>query len=265
MAERHAYAHGVFNWTDLCTGDTEAAKAFYSALFGLSFEDEVNEDGNLYTLGLKYGRPVLGMLAQPPELGEIGVPYNWETYIKVDDAEAALARVAEAGGTPMGPVVKVSSAGYLAVAADPTGAVVILWEPIDHQGAHFVNEHGTMCWNELVTDDIEAAMSFYSKLLGWTAAPVGAGELVGIRQGDDFIGSATPVPEGLQVPGGCWAVYFAVDDCDAAVEQCRRLGGRVNVPAMDQPPGRMAQLADDQGAVFWVIALDEEFSMPTPA
>ena len=28
---------------------------------------------------------------------------------------------------------------------------------------------------------------------------------------------------------------------------------------MDQPPGRMAMLADDQGATFWVITLDPDF------
>ena len=31
---------------------------------------------------------------------------------------------------------------------------------------------------------------------------------------------------------------------------------------MDQPPGRMAMLADDQGAMFWVIAINPDFSVP---
>ena len=47
--------------------------------------------------------------------------------------------------------------------------------------------------------------------------------------------------------------------CDAAIEHCGRLGGQPVVPAMDQPPGRMAMLADDQGATFWVITLDPDF------
>ena len=259
MAERDGYDHGVFNWTDLCTDATEAAKEFYTALFGLSFLDETDESGNVYTLGLKNDRPVVGLMAKPPEMDEMGVPNCWETYIKVDDADAALARAAAAGGTPMGPVVQASDAGKLAVVADPTGGVVVLWEPIDHQGAHLVNEHGTLCWNELVTSDVDAAMAFYSQLLGWTAVDLGMGGSVGIRQGEDMIGTVSPLPaEGVPTH---WAVYFAVDDCDATVEQCQNLGGSVTVPPMDMPPGRMAQLADGQGAMFWVITLNPDFSM----
>ena len=49
--------------------------------------------------------------------------------------------------------------------------------------------------------------------------------------------------------------------CDAAIEHCGRLGGQTVVPAMDQAPGRMVVLADDQDAHFWVIALNPDFSM----
>ena len=130
---------------------------------------------------------------------------------------------------------------------------MILWEPMNHYGAHLVDEHGTMCWNELLTSDVDAALGFFSALLGWTGVSMGGGELKGIRRGEEIIGTVSPAPEG--VPSH-WAVYFAVDDCDAAVEKCVRLGGQVVVPAMDQAPGRMAQLADDQGAMFWIIDLN---------
>ena len=259
MPERDSYAHGEFNWTDLCADDPESAKEFYSALFGLSFLDETDESGNVYTLGLKNDRPVLGLMAKPPEMAQAGVPNCWETYIKVNDVEASLAKVAPARGTAMGPVMQVSEAGRLAVVADPTGGVVVLWEALDHEGAHLVNEHGTLCWNELITSDVDAAMAFYSDLLGWAPVPLGMGGLVGIRQGKDMIGSAGPPPvEGIPTH---WAVYFAVDGCDATVEQCQSLGGSVTVPPMAMPPGRMAQLSDDQGAIFWVITLNPEFSM----
>ena len=108
-----------------------------------------------------------------------------------------------------------------------------------HYGAHLVNEHATMCWNELLTSDVDAALEFFGSLLGWTPVPMGEGALRGIRQGEEIIGTVAPVPEG--VPSH-WTVYFAVDDCDATVEHCVRLGGQVVVPAMDQAPGRMAQL-----------------------
>jgi predicted enzyme related to lactoylglutathione lyase len=50
-----------------------------------------------------------------------------------------------------------------------------------------------------------------------------------------------------------WLVYFAVDDCDAAVKQTEETGGRVIVSAMDIDPGRFAVLSDPNGAAFAVI------------
>ncbi len=254
MAERNGYDQGVFNWVDLCTGDTGQAKAFYGPLFGVTFTEPAED--NPYTVALKGERLVWGLMPQPEHLA--GMPYFWETYIKVDDIEAAAARVGVCGGTSLGPVMDVDDTGRLAVVADPTGAVVILWEPGDHHGAQVVDEHGTMCWHELVTSDVDAAMGFYSELLGWTAVPFDEEGTVGISVGDDFIGSATP--GGGDVPPH-WAVLFAVDDCDAVVESCDRLGGQTVVPAMDLPPGRMAMLADDQGAMFWVITPNPDFSV----
>lgn len=254
MAERDSYPHGAFNWVDLCTGDTDRAKSFYGPLFGVTFTDPTED--NPYMVALKGEAPVWGLMPQPEHLA--GMPYFWETYVNVDDIEAAAARVGACGGTPLGPVMDVDDTGRLAVVADPTGAVVILWQPGEHHGAHLVDEHGTMCWHELATSDVDAALGFYSKLLGWTSVPFDDDGTVGIRLGDDFIGSAAPAAE--DVPPH-WAVLFAVDDCDAVVEHCGRLGGQAVVPAMDQPPGRMALLADDQGAMFWVIALNPDFSM----
>lgn len=253
MPERDEYPHGVFNWVDLCTTDTDAAKAFYSELFGLGFEDEPADDGGVYTVGYKNGLPVLGIMAQTPDMCEQGMPCCWETYIKVDDADTAAAAVPSAGGRLLGPVTDVASgAGRLAVFQDPTGAVAVLWQPLDHAGARLVKEHGTMSWNELVTTDVDRAMGFYSSVLGWSAEPMGEGGLAGIRHGGDgeIIGTVAPAPPG--VPSN-WAVYFEMDDCDAAVEGCLGLGGRVAVPASDQAFGRTAMLADGQGAVFWVI------------
>ena len=258
MAEQSDYHHGVFNWIDLCTVDTGAAKAFYSELFGLSFVDETHPDGTVYTLGLKHDQPVVGMMAQPADLKKMGIPSQWETYVKVDDIDAAAARVTEAGGTRLGDVTDVSDSGRLAVIADPTGAVLILWEPISHLGAAYVNEHGTMCWNELNTQDPEAAMAFYSALLGWTGVPMDGSDRVGIRHRGEFIGTVASAPPDLPAH---WSVYFAVDDCDAVAEHCGKLGGSVIFGPTDLAPGRTALLADGQGAGFWVIALDENFSM----
>jgi hypothetical protein len=53
-----------------------------------------------------------------------------------------------------------------------------------------------------------------------------------------------------------WLPYFQVDDTDIIVARAKELGGNVVVPAMDIPNvGRMATLADPQGAAFAVVQL----------
>jgi len=51
-------------------------------------------------------------------------------------------------------------------------------------------------------------------------------------------------------------VYFAVDDCDAAAETIKKLGGTVIEAPRDIPEvGRFCVAVDPQGAVFSVIKL----------
>ena len=52
-----------------------------------------------------------------------------------------------------------------------------------------------------------------------------------------------------------WSVYFAVEDCDAAVAKLQQLGGQPYMGPVDIEPGRFAVVADAQGAVFHVMDL----------
>ena len=49
-------------------------------------------------------------------------------------------------------------------------------------------------------------------------------------------------------------MYFGTSDTDKAVDLATSHGGRVVRPAADSPYGRMAVVADDQGAVFSLIS-----------
>ena len=39
MGERTSYAPGTFSWAELVTSDADAAKAFYTELFGWTYRD----------------------------------------------------------------------------------------------------------------------------------------------------------------------------------------------------------------------------------
>jgi predicted enzyme related to lactoylglutathione lyase len=69
-------------------------------------------------------------------------------------------------------------------------------------------------------------------------------------------GGALEMTKEMQGMPPHWLPYFQVDDADRTVARATELGGNVVVPLMDIPNvGRMATLADPQGATFAVIKL----------
>jgi hypothetical protein len=55
-----------------------------------------------------------------------------------------------------------------------------------------------------------------------------------------------------------WSVWFAVDDCDKAAASATDLGATILMSPADMDFGRGAVVADPQGAVFGVAAVNEE-------
>jgi len=116
------------------------------------------------------------------------------------------------------------------------------------------NPGGRFVWFDLLTTDPAAAISFYTKLVGWeiqvwpgevpysmwatNGAPIGG---VGQLTAEDVTAGAHP----------SWRAYITTPDADATTAAATQLGGRVVVPPQSIPTvGRFATLADPQGAVF---------------
>ncbi|MDH5372176.1 MAG: VOC family protein, partial [Acidimicrobiia bacterium] len=152
----------------------------------------------------------------------------------------------------------IMDSGRMAFIIDPTGAALGLWQAIKHVGSDSFNEPGFMTWNELATRDPAAATDFYTKLFGWKP---------GVRDHDGF--EYTTFMRGDRPNGGAfdmsqylppetpphWAVYFAVDDADAAAEAAGGLGGTIVRAPSESEFGRMSVLLDPYGAMFSIIAL----------
>jgi predicted enzyme related to lactoylglutathione lyase len=187
-----------------------------------------------------------------------GQPPAWTTYVYIEDADTTAKEIESAGGTALAPPFDVMTAGRMGVFADPTGAVIAIWQPRDFQGAQLVSEPATICWNELHTRDPERARQFYQDVFGWGGQ---TSQMDGMTYTEWKLGDATiggMMPMGDQFPANVpphWLVYFAVDDCDASVAKAGQLGGSVLSPAMDIPQGRFAVLGDPQGAAFGIIKL----------
>jgi len=237
---------------DLGSPDLEKSRAFYSGLFGWTTEAGPPEAGG-YVMCMFGGQAVAGM---GPIMNE-GQPPAWTTYVSVADADATVAAAKAAGGTVFLEPMDVLDVGRMAIFADPTGAVIAVWQPRAHIGAGLVNEPNTLCWNELATRDIAAAKTFYGAVFGWTGATndMGGGmTYTEWKLNDRTVGGMMEMGANFppQVPPH-WLTYFATDDCDAIVAKAQGLGASVMVPATDIQPGRFAVLADPQGAVFAVI------------
>ncbi len=254
MPQVAVYAPGTPMWVDLSSSDVEAAKTFYGGLFGWKADpipDPQAGGYTMFTLGDKLVAGV-GPIQNP------GQPPTWAMYVATENADETAQKVTQAGGKVIMPPMDVMEAGRMAIFADPSGAVFGVWQPGQHQGAGIVNEPNSLCWNELNTPNVETIKGFYNTVFGWEGDThaMGDGEYTEWKLNDKSIGGAMPMPQ--QVPSGTppfWMTYFAVENCDAAVEKTQQLGGKVLMPAMDIEPGRFAVLADPQGAVFAVITM----------
>jgi uncharacterized protein len=260
MSERTSYAPGAPCWVELSgTPDIEASAGFYGELFNWEIPELPNsaELGG-YRRAKKNGQDVAGVA---PRM-QAGQPIAWATYISVEDAEATLAKVAEAGGEPVTQPMDVVGLGTMAVFTDPTGAVCGIWQPGTFPGAELVNEPGAFSWNELETRDPAAAKDFYGSVFGWSFEDHEMGQMgtyTEWKSGGASIGGMADISG--RVPDAVpahWMVYFAVDDADAAVETVRSSGGSVSFGPVDIPAGRFAMVADPHGAAFAVIKPADE-------
>jgi hypothetical protein len=177
-------------------------------------------------------------------------------YIAVANVDEAAKRVPELGGKVVAPPMDVFDAGRMAVVQDPTGAVFAAWQAKTHGGLGIAGVHGCLCWADLCTSDLERAKTFYTGLFGWK---ISAGEndpsgYLHIANGKDFIGGIPPAGFGDQNAPPHWMAYFYVSNCDATAAKAKELGGKtLLVPTAIEKVGRMAILADPQGAVFAII------------
>jgi hypothetical protein len=200
----------------------------------------------------------------------------WGSYVWVDSADETVAKAKKAGASVLAAPFDVGDAGRMAVLADPSGAVLSVWQAKRHRGAKLVNEPGTWNSSELNTRDPEGAKAFYGAVFGWETKSVdfGSGEFSWFSlpgygahllehdpelrdrleqdsapEGfEDAVAWFVPVEDGDTPPH--WSITFAVDDADATADRATELGGTVLVPPFDAPYVRMTVIRDPQGAVF---------------
>jgi predicted enzyme related to lactoylglutathione lyase len=253
MGKRTEYPNGTFSWADLSTSDAGAAKAFYGGLFGWSFEDMPAGPDMIYTMATQDGETVAALFK-----GDGSLPVHWNNYVTVDDVDAATGAAEGAGASVVMAPFDVLDVGRQAIIADPTGAVLALWQAKSSPGATLVNVPGALTWNDLNTTDPAAAEAFYTELFGWefTKLDIPDFDYWTIQNGGRSNGGMRPIDAQTQagVPSH-WLPYFATADVHEAEAKVKELGGQVHFGPLEIPNGGAFLVAGDpQGGVFALFA-----------
>ena len=260
MPVRSDFAPGEFCWIDLSANNLEDAAAWYADNFGWThMVMETPGGGPPYAFMMSGDGLVAGLGELNEDMKAAGVPPMWNSYIATSDCEAMEAKVKELGGTVTVPTMEIPGHGKLAFFLDPEGASFAAWQTTNPDSPGLkVSEPVSLCWNELMTRDVDKAHEFYGNLADWQFAemPMGDVKYSMIKNGGKDAGGMMPM-EGPQFEGvpAHWVVYLTVADCDAAAVKVEATGGKVHVPPMDIPVGRFSMVCDPQGANFGIIQL----------
>ena len=257
------YPAGVPSWVELGASELAAAQAFYSGVFGWTFADAAADSDQPYLIAQLAGREVAGLA--------VGNDATWRTYVAVDDAAQAAARVEAAAGQVLEGPTAAGTAGRWAGCLDPEGVPFRLWEAGDRLGAQVVNSPGAWNFSDLHTADPVVAAAFYTEVFGWEFSALGFGTMIrrpgygdhlaatidpGIHERQaavaappgfaDAVGWLAPASAGERPH---WHVTFTVDDRDRTADAVERLGGTV-LDTADTEWTREALVRDPAGAVF---------------
>jgi hypothetical protein len=250
-----AHPLGLFAWVDVSVPDLEAGVRFYEQVFG--WESRAIEGGGPYRLFRKDGKVAAGLGEFSAEEVARGMPPSWSAYVLTHDVEATAARAAHLGGRVTVPPTPIPGTGAFAFIEDPTGASLGLWQPAEFGGADEFNDPGFLCWNELATRDVPAAVAFYDALFPeWILDRLDEGPsqytMVKVEGRDNagiFDMSAT-MPDTVAPH---WSVVISVESMTAAIARVRRAGGKVVGDLHHTGFGPIADVVDPFGAPFRII------------
>jgi uncharacterized protein len=269
MTKLRSYPAGVTSWVDIAHADVEGASAFYGGIFGWTFtEDPLRGEVDRYLVAQLDGLDAAGILGTP---AGSSAPSGWNTYISVDDVEAATARVEAAGGQVVTAASEAAMGGRSAACTDPYGVAFGLWQAGTRPGAQAVNAPGAWNFSDLHAADPEASAAWYGEVFGWSVDDLGFGRMIRLPGYGEHLAD-TSDPEiyerqaGVSAPPGFadaigwmapllpgeephWHVTFTVADRDATAASVERLGGTV-LSTSDSDWTREVLVRDPQEGVF---------------
>lgn len=119
---------GSFCWTEIASSNAEACKAFYSEVFGWTFQDsQASTDGFAYhEFSSGGGYPAGGLYEISAAIcgeGELPPPH-FMSYVAVDDVDQNAKLAIELGGKIIKEPTDIPNTGRFAIIQDPTGGMI---------------------------------------------------------------------------------------------------------------------------------------------
>jgi len=258
-AEHHV---GKVIFVELVTPDLAASKRFYGELLGWSFRD-ITDGTAEYAEALLDGREVAGLFQKKQRPGEQRQP-AWLGFFAVSDVDAAEKTAVDRGAKLLHGPKSFPERGRQAVLADPQGAVFGLLASSSGDPPDVLAGPGEWIWNSLLASDPDADAAFYQALFGYEVfdLPARAGTRHVLLASEDYArASANSLPTKQPEARPHWVHFVRVADAETAAAKAASLGGRVVVaPHLDRHGGKVALVADPQGAVLGLMEWAESES-----
>lgn len=229
---------------ELFAKDAPALGAFYAELFGWSLQPLPEIDYVLVDTGA--GAGING--------GILSVSNGWRQpmfYLRVDDLQAALDRVEQAGGaTTLPPITEVVS---FAQFSDPDGNVVGLVKRGDESSVSRGDAPPVSRFHIRSTNPA-GLVAFYRTVFGWRTRPSDVWEgtpIFNVETGTGGIAGSI----GLAFPGSSRVVFYAsVAEPDTYLARARAQGGAGLEPTRSRPSAAEARyVVDPEGQSFGLL------------
>ncbi len=260
-AEHH---RGKVVFVELVTPDLAAAKRFYGGLFGWSFQD-AGGGVNRFTQASVAGRVVAGIVQRTMPSGRRPA---WLTFMAADDAGKAAALATQSGGKLLFEPHRIANLGEEAILADPQGAVFAVLASGSGDPPDLLAEAGEWIWSSLITTDPDAGAGFYKSLFGFDVfnLPDAQDARHLILASENYArASVNPIPPSRPNAHPRWVSYVRVEDAAAMAARVGAMGGRVVLPPqLDRQGGKIALVADPQGALFGLLEWPGDASGESP-
>lgn len=249
--ERHA---GKVVWHDLLTNTPAESRKFYGELFGWDFEKpgiDIGIGGDSAYMLIRHDGQLIGGMVDTNALGRDENISQWITVLSVGDVAAATQTAVGSGGNLLREPTELASRGTLAIVEDPSGAVFALLQtkggdPADREPA--VNG---FLWDELWTDNVDVAASFYTEVVGFeheNREIEETGATYHLFKADEKPRAGVLVNPFGDVPP-VWVNYLRVEDPSAITARVEALGGDILLAVQPRDiGGKVAFIAGPSGA-----------------